>query len=95
MKTRNGIEWDLTQSDYIFKYNDIEFYFSSMFYLNKFKKELINYIDNETKKIYNKFKIEVDYSIMFAIALYKKIEKRGCRILYQGKEINFCKFVIY
>lgn len=88
MLTKHGIEWNLFQSKYIYKYNDLEFYFSSKFYLEKFKEELQNYIDMEAKKFYNRFKVKINLERIFAISLYKKIEKRGCLIYYIDKSIN-------
>ena len=54
MKTKNGIELDLKNSSYIYDYNDFKFYFSSKFYLEKFKENLSYYIFMETTKIINK-----------------------------------------
>ena len=79
MLTRNGIELELEESKYTYKYKNLTFYFSSRFYLNKF-------IDNETKKLYNKYKHNADYSILLAVALYKRIEKRGFYVLVDNKE---------
>lgn len=86
MLTKRGIELDLEESKYKLTYNGLTFYFSSLFYLKKFKNEIQFFVDNETKKLYNKFKVHSDYTLLLSIALYKKIEKRGFRILVQDKE---------
>ena len=86
MLTRNGIELDIEKSKYKYTYKGLTFYFSSMFYLNKFKREIQNYIDNETKKLYNKFKINADFTILLSVALYMRIEKRGFQVLVHDKE---------
>lgn len=86
MLTRNGVELNLEESIYKYNYKGLTFYFSSMFYLKKFEKEVKNYIDNESKKMYNKFKVNVDYTILFSLALYKSIEKRGFRVLIHDNE---------
>lgn len=86
MLTRNGIELDIEKSKYKFSYKGLTFYFSSRFYMNKFSREIQYYIDNETKKIYNKFKIKADFTIYLSIALYKKIEKRGFKIMVHDKD---------
>ena len=84
MLTKNGIELEIEESKYKYKYKDLTFYFSSLFYLHKFEKELPIYIDNETKKLYNKYKVKADVTLMLAIALYKKIEKRGFCVMVKG-----------
>ena len=86
MLTRNGIELNLEESKYISTYKGLTFYFSSMFYLKKFEREIQNYIDNETKKLYNRFNVSANYELLLSIALYKRIEKRGFRILVHNEE---------
>ena len=77
MVTKNGIELNLKDSNFRASYGKLLFYFSSKFYLNKFKKELETYIFTEHIKIYNKYKIKIDLSEYLSLALYKRIEKRG------------------
>ena len=86
MLTRNGIELNIEESNYKLSYNDLVFYFSSMFYLHKFEKEISFFVESESKKLYNKFKVQTDLSNFLAIALYHKIEKRGFKVLYKDKE---------
>lgn len=86
MLTRNGVELDLEESKYKYNYKELTFYFSSRFYLNKFNNELKKYIDKENKILYNKFKVNANYSLLLAISLYKRIEKRGFHILVNDKE---------
>lgn len=93
MLTRNGIELEIEESKYKYKYKNLTFYFSSRFYLRKFDNELKKYIDNETKKLYNKYKHNADYSILLAVALYKRIEKRGFYILVNDKEPIECYYL--
>lgn len=81
MKTKNGIYLDLTESEYVYNFGGLSFYFSSEFYRNKFKNEVKNYVQYETMKIVSKYDIKVSFDIMLAISLYKKIEKRGFRVL--------------
>ena len=63
MLTRNGIELELEESKYTYKYKNLTFYFSSRFYLNKFNNELKKFIDNETKKLYNKYKHNIYFDV--------------------------------
>lgn len=79
---------DLKQSVYHYKYDKLDFYFSSYFYLEKFKKLAVNYIKDETTKLNIKFKCNMVCDEMLLISLYKKIEKRGYRVLYNGKELK-------
>lgn len=79
---------DLNESSYVFKYDKLNLYFSSKFYMNKFIKEHHDYIKNESDKLKVKFKCSVYADELFLLLLYKKIEKRGFRVEYQGKEID-------
>lgn len=79
---------DLNESNYTFKYDDLVFYFSSNFYKEKFIKEYINFIRDETMKLKVKFKCNIYCDEMILLLLYKKIEKRGFKVLYKGKELN-------
>ena len=81
MVTSRGVYHDISESIYSFTYLDFVFYFSSELYKNKFKKEVESYVKNETKKLEVFYKLKNEFSIFFAISLYKKIEKRGFRII--------------
>ena len=54
MKTKNGIELDLKNSSYVYDYNNLKFYFSSKFYLEKFRENLSYYIFISLCKYYIK-----------------------------------------
>ena len=79
---------DINESNYTFKYDDLIFYFSSNFYKEKFIKEHINYIRDETMKLKVKFKCNIYCDEMILLLLYKKIEKRGFKVLYKDKELQ-------
>ena len=81
MKTTRGIYLNLDESDYIFTTQGLTFYFSSKVYLEKFKKIHKSFIDNETQKIAIKYKVNINISLMLLISLYKKIEKRGFKVI--------------
>lgn len=74
---RDKIYYDIKTSTYSYTLWNIKFYFSSKFYLHKFKNEIENYISKENQKLKIKYKLEIDVEKMLAIAYYKKIEKRG------------------
>ena len=88
MKTSKGIYLDLSESDYIFKYEGIEYYFSSVLYMEKFKKLVDSYVTEETAKLEIKYKLFIDFRVYLAISLYKRIEKRGFRIVVDDVVLN-------
>ena len=87
MITTRGIYLDLKESVYHFKYDRLDFYFSSEFYLNKFKEEYEEYIKSETLKLSLKYGGIFYADELLLISLYKKIEKRGFKVEYKGKEL--------
>lgn len=86
MKTSRGIYLNIEESTYFLNFEGVTFYFSSMFYKEKFKRELKKYIDIESIRLYNRLNLKNEMSIFLAISLYKKIEKRGFRVLIHNKE---------
>lgn len=82
------VYYDLNLSTYKLNYKRFTFIFSSKFYINKFEKDLKNYIDIENKKLYSKYKIMIDADEYLALSLYKKIEKRGFKVLFINEEIK-------
>ena len=88
---------DLNESNYTFKYADLVFYFSSQFYQEKFIREYLQFLKDETMKLKIKFKCNIYCDEMILLLLYKKIEKRGFKVLYKGKELNenyYINFII-
>lgn len=80
MKTKRGIELDLKESNYFFDLYDLRFFFSSELYLNKFRNNVLTFIDSEILKLKNRYKVYFELYRELAISYYKKIEKRGFRI---------------
>ena len=80
--------YDLNESEYKLDYKRFTFVFSSKFYIDKFKKEIDNFINIEDKKIYSKYKVILDTEEYLALSLYKKIEKRGFKVYFLGNEIK-------
>lgn len=78
---------DINESNYTFKYDNLVFYFSSKFYQEKFIREYSDYLKDETMKLKIKFKCNIYCDEMILLLLYKKIEKRGFKVLYKGKEL--------
>lgn len=87
--TTKGVCLNLYESEYKFNYGGKTFFFSSEFYKNKFIESISNYIETETFKLQVKYNVNIKFDDLFLIALYKKIEKRGFRILDENnKEIT-------
>ncbi len=82
------IYYDLNLSTYRVDYKRFTFLFSSKFYIDKFKKELDNFVNIEDKKIYSKYRVVLECSEYLALSLYKKIEKRGFKVYFNNKEIK-------
>lgn len=90
MKTVNGIELNLNESDIHCEIFDLKFYFSSQKYLEKFVFEVKNYVETEKRKIELKYNMKIELNRSLIIAYYKKIEKRGFRVYdtIENKEIS-------
>ena len=82
MPTQNGIYYDLHESKYSITLIGVEYFFSSEFYLSKFRKEYVRNRElicgNMSNQVYNQIKILCD------CALYQKIEKRGWLVKMNG-----------
>lgn len=93
MPSYRGIYYDLNESVYTFQYDKLRFYFSSKFYLSKFKNEYIEYLKNETLKLKSKYNCILYADEMLLLDLYKKIEKRGFKVLYNNSLIDENYFI--
>lgn len=93
MPSVRGIYYNLDETVYSFDYDNLKFYFSSRFYLDKFKKEYIGYLKTETLKLQSKYKCILYADEMILLDLYKKIEKRGFRVLYNNESISDSYFI--
>lgn len=95
MKTKNGIELNLKESEYFIQVDDYIFYFSSKFYMNKFKDNYYIYSNFEEQKIKNKYKITINLFYYLIFSLYKRIEKRGFCIKDISKNCYISENVIF
>ena len=93
MPSKRGIYYNLDETVYSFDYDNLKFYFSSRFYLDKFKKEYIGYLKTETLKLRSKYKCILYADEMILLDLYKKIEKRGFKVLYNNESISDSYFI--
>lgn len=79
---------DIEESNYSFKYDKLLFYFSSRFYEEKFVSEYANFLKEETIKLKLKYKCIIEADELILLLLYKKIEKRGFKVLYDDRRIS-------
>lgn len=79
---------DLNETKFIFKYDNLTFFFSSYFYFNKFKREYSDFLNNETMKLKIKYRCNIYADEMILILLYKMIEKRGFKVKYKNTDLN-------
>ncbi len=84
----NLVCYELEDSPFFLRLNDFLFYFSSDFYMNKFKNTYQDYIRTETLKLNVRYKMIVYADEMLLLSLYKTIEKRGFKVKYKGAELE-------
>ena len=91
MKSARGIYYDLKESEYFVEMNinseKIILYFSSLFIRKKFLENVADYIHSENLKLSITYKIDIDATKLLILSYYKKLEKRGFRVLINDKEI--------
>ena len=75
------VEYDINKSEYYFKVNKLTFFFSSKFNKTRFENGFIEYVQEETNKIKVKYKVDINLTNYLLLAYYKKIEKRGFKVL--------------
>ena len=75
------VEYDINKSEYYFKVNKLTLFFSSKFNKTRFENGFIEYVQEETNKIKAKYKVDINLTNYLLLAYYKKIEKRGFKVL--------------
>lgn len=88
MKSIRGVYYDLSESDYVFEYKDMKFYFSSQFYLNKFITKYKDFVSTESLKQDIYFNATGNYDRILLLKLYRQIEKRGFRVIYKNRYLQ-------
>lgn len=86
VKRLKRVEYNINKSEYYFRINKLTFFFSSQFNKNRFESGFIDYVNDETNKLKAKYKVNINLSDYLMVAYYKKIEKRGFRIVYKINE---------
>jgi len=90
IKSRRGVVYDLSKSDYIIEVEPFTLHFSSEVYRQKFYnsyEEEIEVTNIRSENIY-KGKYSVDMSVLTLLRLYVLIEKRGFFIKVNGVEVD-------
>ena len=99
MKSARGIYYDLKESNYFVNLTinseNIVLYFSSLFLRKKFLDTVSDYIHTENMKLLIMYKIDIDATKLLLLSYYKKIEKRGFRVLINDKEIINSNLSLY
>ena len=75
------VEYDINKSEYYFKVNKLTLFFSSKFNKTRFENGFIEFVNEETNKIKAKYKVDINLTNYLLLAYYKKIEKRGFKVL--------------
>lgn len=75
------VEYDVNKSEYYFRVNKLTLFFSSKFNKTRFENGFIEYVSEETNKIKAKYKVDINLTNYLLLAYYKKIEKRGFKVL--------------
>lgn len=83
-----NVEYDLNNSKYNLRVENYEFFFSSAFNLTRFHNGYDKYVKEENIKIKIKFHVNIDLTSYLLVSFYKKIEKRGFKVLtYKNNDI--------
>ena len=76
-KTKSGVYYDLTESEFVAEAADFRFYFSSASHMHKFKERICEATKEFNERITKRYGINLSARIAPALALYLKIETRG------------------
>lgn len=76
-KTKSGVYYDLTESEFMVTASGITFFFSSASHMAKFQARIGSAITEFNDHILKRYAIRINARYAPALALYKKIETRG------------------
>lgn len=81
---------DINDSNYCVELDKIKIYFSSEFNKERFLKGYETFIKEENLKIQNKYKVNIIANYYLLFSYYRKIEKRGFKIINKitGAEVK-------
>lgn len=75
------VEYNLNNSEYELKIDDMTFIFSSEFNRTRFELNYRDYVEEENNKLSARYGINIDIEKYLLVAFYLKIEKRGFKVL--------------
>ena len=78
---KSNVCYNLVKTEYITNYQQYKFHFSSEFNKQRFDTQIKNYVENESLKLNAKYRTIIKADIVFALYLYRTIEKRGFYVL--------------
>lgn len=82
---KSKIYYDITKSPFFTDYENFKLYFSSANNLRKFKLQIDDYINEQAFYISNRYEhINCVFNELFILAFYKRLEKRGFKVIYKG-----------
>lgn len=79
------VYYNLLDSNIFYEYEGYKFVFSTEFLLNKFKRNMKDYIYNQNARINIKYNIKIDLYLYLLVSLYIQVEKRGF-LIYKGNK---------
>lgn len=88
----NIVYQDIERSKYTFQVDNMLFYFSSLFNLERFKRKYLDYIKNEERKVINKYHYSINMKNYLLICFYMMIEKRGFKVVVDDVKLEKDKF---
>lgn len=75
------VEYNINNSEYYTKVNNLKFYFTSLFNKRRFEDNFNLFIEEEHNKLKAKYHVNLDIYNYLLVVFYKKIEKRGFKVL--------------
>lgn len=88
----NIVYQDIERSKYSFQVDNMLFFFSSLFNLERFKRKYLDYITNEERKVINKYHYSINMKNYLLICFYMMIEKRGFKVIVDDVKLEKDKF---
>ena len=88
----NIVYHNIERSSYVYEVDNIKFYFSSLFNLERFKNKYLDYINEEERKIINKYHYQIDMKNYLLICFYMMIEKRGFKVEVENTRLEKNRF---